>query len=296
MRLNLFRKLLAKEKYKILSAVKKSWLNIDFNQSEPNIIFDYLQQGLRILNQEIPPLFKNYGFIVKFAGVFIHQKPIVTPLPEVTALSRKSNCELGDLLVVWLYLDDKKKVIYSRAFISQAKKKAKIDSECQRYLYEEANSYRYARNCKEKNKEERLLPNFLERLKGLNYLILNSTCFYNDPYIRYIPFDAGLSLAWNIYFFLTLYGFTGLEFFYYNYHRKDWSDWSLIVRDLIDCVGRAFFKDKPRGSYLEEFINKFNDFDKIDNYFIKVPVEGDEEGISILFIIIQDKGGKKKVY
>jgi hypothetical protein len=293
MRLNLFRKLLAKEKYKILSAVKKSWLNIDFNQSEPNIIFNYLQQGLRILNQEIPPLFKNYGFIVKFAGVFIHQKPIVTPLPPLP--KGKDKCELGDLLVVWLYLDDKKKVIYSRAFISQAKKKAKIDSECQRYLYEEARSYRYSRNCKEKNEGDRRLPNFLERLKGLNYLILNSTCFYNDPYIRYIPFDAGLSLAWNIYFFLTLYGFTGLRFFYYKYH---YNNWSLIVKDLIDCVGRAFFKKKPRGSYLEEFINYYIEIDNHsdEDHSDEVPAEGDEEGIPILFIIIQDKGGMEKVF
>ena len=121
----------------------------------------------------------------------------------------------------------------------------------------------------------------MERPKALNYLILNS----GYPYIRYIPFNSNLSIGFPYHFLLTFLGFSGLKFYYWHCRHR----WSIIVNDLIKCTGQATFGRRgSRGSFLGDFINIFNDFEKLDNYVIKVDEE-DGIGIPILFIIIQDK-------
>ncbi len=121
-RLCLFRKLVISKRDLILSEACLSWLNINFNQSEPYIIQQYLNEGTKYLNEHIAQQLSTWGFVVKFGGVFVHQNPIINRLSECKGNKR---CELGDLLTVFLFVDKNKNLLFQSAFISQAKKRIK---------------------------------------------------------------------------------------------------------------------------------------------------------------------------
>ncbi|SFM88445.1 hypothetical protein [Thermodesulforhabdus norvegica] len=126
-----FQAICLQHKEDILNAAIHSWTGIDLSKEEQEIIRQYLLQrnvGIDFLNQKLAPILSKNGFIVKFASIYVHQKPQVTRLSNV----RFNKCELGDLLVIFILFDISKKPIINSAFIAQAKKHFKIDNLCQK--------------------------------------------------------------------------------------------------------------------------------------------------------------------
>jgi len=75
-----FSRIVFRHKDAITQAFRSSWNGINFRQREDYIVHDYIiskNSGIHYLNKTISPLLSCNGFIVKFAGVFVHQKPIV---------------------------------------------------------------------------------------------------------------------------------------------------------------------------------------------------------------------------
>lgn len=278
----------------ILKSFSKSWNNINISQSEPYIIHDYIiskASGIKYLNKTIPPVFRNYGFIVKFAGVFIHQKPIIQRKNTACA-PRRRNCELGDLLTLFLFVDSSKNILLKKAFISQAKKNQKNIhlKNCQTCLYEKEQEFTYYR-FKTLNGAIRRLPTYPKRYFSLNYLILSTNKNIIDPFI--IPpsfFEFTCKFKWNFVLFNTLIGCYGL-----NFGNNSGNGWSKIIWDLINVTGSSLFgKRGHRANYLNELLNYFNDFDNYEKTFLETEDEY-SEGIPMLLIIIQDKEIKLQV-
>lgn len=275
-----FRELVFRNYKDIIYHTQQSWHVVNFNQPEPNIIFDYLQEGVIYLNQNVSPILSTRGFIIKFAGVFIHQKPIVTPISYKNISN--GNCEVGDLLTLFLMLDRNKKVLYQSAFISQAKKENRLDNRCQRFLYEESYEFEYLKGGCTHNGSRRILPKIQHRHLGMNYLILDESYSFTNPFIKLIPFNNSIKFLWGETIFLMLSKLYGLMF--RKTEPTNGKGWSRIIWDLINCTGRAAFRGQSRGSFLRNFLNRFN---QDDEYFFQS--ESPEGGTSILFIIAQDE-------
>ncbi len=97
-----FQKICTEKAADIIRLSDASWDNIDFSQNEPEIIRQYLinrNVGIDFLNQNLAPTLSLRGFRVKFASVFIHQKPRITRLSG-------DQCEIGDMLVIFSFLID----------------------------------------------------------------------------------------------------------------------------------------------------------------------------------------------
>ncbi len=145
-----FRETISNNSLYIIHEVQKSWEVINFHHREPDVVYNYLRYGVKYLNEKVAAKLSVSGFIIKFAGVFVHQKPIVTP---VESSSYNKNCELGDLLTVFIMLDRNKNVLHQRAFISQVKKENKLDNKCQQFLYERSSGFSYFRGACKYNRE-----------------------------------------------------------------------------------------------------------------------------------------------
>ena len=220
---------------------------------------------------------------MKFAGVFIHQKPRITRINSNCFVKNDIRCELGDLLTVLLFVDKNKNLIFQYAFISQAKKENKMDNKCQYCLYEKDKIFEFPKNMRDEVLTlERILPSFYRRHRGLNYLILDKY-----PYVKYIPFEANIKVNWGFIIYQLLLGLNGLYFTGYL-PKIEYIGWSRIIWDLIYFTGKAKYKNVSRGNVINLFLNEFNDFNNYDKNFISI--EGEENGgIPILFIIVQDK-------
>lgn len=258
----------------IIEESKNSWNGINFEKSEPNIIWDYLNKGTEYLNRTIGKKLSCNGFDIKFGGVFVHQKPRIERIDN-SCQSNNKNCELGDLLTVFLLIDKDRKLLYQSAFISQAKKENKIDNNCQRCLYEFDKKFKLPKNM---GGAERNLPKFYRRQRGLNYLILDKY-----PCIKHIPFDANIKFSWGNIIYQTLIGLNGLYFA--KKEPNNSNRWSKIIWDLVNNTGIAPYKGESRGNMALQFLNYFKDNN--DNF---IKVEEGEYGIPILFIIVQYKG------
>ena len=263
----------------IIREFERSWSCINFSKNEPEVVRDYLLKGLDYLNSNLASQLSNKTFTIKFAGVFVHQKPYVRRMD--VSCSKKLVCELGDLLTLFLFVSKRKQILLSKAFLSQAKKYGrdikKKESMCQYCLYERGKAFEYTSNnfIGRTGISKRKLPTFPVREKALNYLVLNE-----GPGV--ITSVSWYSLRWSWVMTAMLMGLYGLRF------RGDFGyGWSRIVWDLIEITGKSFFRSKPRGNYLKDFLNMFNDFENYDNFFREV--EGEGQGIPILFLIVQTK-------
>ena len=73
-------------------------------------------------------------------------------------------------------------------------------------------------------------------------------------------------------------------------NRRSSVGWSKIIWDLINCTGMALYRRKEqRGNYLDIFLKEFNEFDDYDKYFKYSDYRGDDNGLPIMFIIVQDR-------
>lgn len=292
-RLSDFKTLVANNVQTIRTAGKESWHGITFSNGEVQIVHDYLHgvggSGLAHLNIQIPPLFRSAGFEVKFAGVFCHGQPYVQPYAGRTLDARMpaaSPCELGDLYVVFVFLDAGKNLRQQRSFLFQAKKekprmgaKSLISSANQSYLYEEADSFDYTTML---SGQSRNWPKYEQRERALHYLFCgsanvqtSSACApalvaFEELLLRFLGDSEGL-------FFRLVFG----------WKPSPYSDWWQINDDLLHAIAIAYYSRTQRGSAdLADVLNHFNDFSDPKEYFVDL---GERPAIPTLFVIVRDR-------
>lgn len=271
----------------ILNAASSSWTGVEISNTEPEIIREYLSsrdKGIGYLNNQLSPLFLLSGYEMKFGSVFVHQKPRITRInPHDTTVS---SCELGDLLVVFSFLDRGKNPILNRALLLQAKKDFVIDNECQRLLYDEDRSFMFPAYIRSQSlccnsSSERFLPGtYVRRWHALKYLIINGGI---DSEMLFVPSYDSKKGSWAMSILGLMAGYDGLQF---TRTPKEGQGWSAIVWDLISIVGNAFVGGEKRGSHLSCFADTFNDFLDNKKYYIE---DEESKGLSVLFLFVKDK-------
>jgi len=276
----------------ITDELNNSWLGLDFGSPEDEIIKKYLLDkgiGIDYLNSKLAPLLSKNGFKIKFASVFTHQKPLITRF-----VSPCAKCELGDLLIVFTYMDRLGNILLNRAILSQAKKTNKNISTCQRKLYDEDMGFLMPQTiCSSSTCSkfpERFFPRRWEdRCRALKYLILDPS---NISFLT-IPWGTSVSLSFSLTMWLFMLGYKGCQFSRKPY-RSD--GWSAIVWDLINVVGKPSMSKKygsmPRGNYLSFLLNFSNYLDN-DSSNCRIEVETEDGGIPSLWILVKDSEIRK---
>lgn len=277
----------------IINHSRASWNGIDFNQTEPQIIKRFLLDkgvGIDYLNRNLAPVLSHAAYEVKFASVFIHQKPRISRHVSSINLCTGDTpgCELGDLLVVFCLLDKNKTPLFRSAVISQAKKDRLLSSKSQQCLYDSDITFSMpARvyNNSINNAPERNLPDYSQgRTKALHYLILDKF-----PSLRQVPWNSNLEYSWSHFLNRILVGDLGLPF--EEPLKSPNPDWNCILYDLLNIGGGAIPSRIQRGNALADIVNLFNDFNEYDKYSIEIE---DEQGIPTFFIIVRDTEFEKK--
>jgi len=273
----------------IICKIRRSWDNINFSQQEDLIVKEYLldkNKGIDFLNQEISPILNSREFEVKFASVFTHQKPLITRIDDSHGGNKR--CELGDLLVVFSFMDRNGQPILNRAFISQAKKRRSIDNKCQKYLYDCDLGFRMPKNIYSKSKTcqdpKRFWPKyFCHRAKSLKYILLLSP---TNVFVINTPWDLQIGLCWELCLYFFILGYDGLRFSRKPYRTCGWSSivWDLVSIVAQEITGKKKYGAIPRGNHISLIVNYFNKFRNYENY--RIEYEG--EGIPTLFIFIKD--------
>lgn len=269
-----------------------SWNGIDFNLTEPQIIKSYLLDkgvGVDYLNRNLAPILRSATYEVKFASVFIHQKPRIVRIATEIAKCEGDTlaCELGDLLVVFCLLDKNKVPLYRSAAISQAKKTRVLTSQSQQCLYDSDMKFnmpeRVYRNSVIQT-PERNLPSYAEgRTKALHYLILDKY-----PIQRRVPWDTNIEDNWTYFIHRMLIGDLGLPFEDVN---PAIPDWNCIMHDLLN-IGQGIIPGSiDRGNTVADIAGQFNDFNEYEKYSLEVE---DAQGLPMLFIIVRDTQNEKK--
>lgn len=270
-----------------------SWNGIDFNLTEPQIIKSFLLDkgvGVDYLNRHLSPILRHSSYEVKFASVFIHQKPIITRhISSINLCTGNTpGCELGDLLVVFCLVDKNKTPLFRSAVISQAKKDRILTSQSQQCLYDSDITFSMPARVYNNsiiNTPERNLPDYSQgRTKALHYLILD-----RFPNLRQVPWNSNLEYSWTHFLNRILVGDLGLPF--ENPPTPPNADWNCIIYDLLN-IGQGIIPSRiQRGNALADIVNLFNDFNEYDKYSIEIE---DEQGLPTLFIIVRDTEYEKK--
>jgi hypothetical protein len=274
----------------IRAAADASWNNVDLNQREERIIHDYFRgqngAGLKYLNQNISPLFLSDGFEVKFAGVFCHGQPKVlsfsgkTNRPATRSKLATTACELGDLHLVFTFLDQVKNLCDQRAILFQAKKAPSlggaslIDHPDQSCLYEKAGSFDY----KTMLNAGRNLPSYKDRDRSLHYLFCGSLPVRTSSACAPALINFG-ELLWRV--------LSDSEGLYFRKPTGAFPEWWDINWDLLKTIASAYYKQHQRGEGITDVLSHFNDFTHGDDHFLDLG-EG-SNGISTLFLIVRDR-------
>lgn len=270
----------------------RSWDNIDLTRSEPDIIKRFLLDkgvGVDYLNRNLSPILSHSSYEVKFASVFIHQKPRITRHQDAINRCTGStpSCEIGDLMVVFCLLDRNKTPMFKSAVISQAKKENHLDSQSQKCLYDSDINFLMPKRVYEKSinpTAERFFPDYGQgRSKALHYLILEQY-----PILRQVPWNSNLHYGFEHFIHRILVGDLGLPF--ENATRSE-AGWNCIIHDLLNIGNGGIPSSIPRGSELFNIINLFNSFDEYEKY--SVEIEDGGVGIPTLYIIVRDKEFEK---
>lgn len=264
----------------------QSWNGIDLQKTEPQIIKSYLLDkgvGVDYLNRNLSPILSHSSYHVKFASVFIHQKPRITR--DATSINLCTGdtpaCELGDLMVVFCLLDKNKAPIFKSSVISQAKKDRILTSQSQQCLYDSDISFSMPARVYSNsiiNSPQRILPDYAQgRSKALHYLILDT-----HPTLRQVPWNSNLEYSWAHFLNRIIIGDLGLPF---DSATSATPDWNCIIHDLLNIGNGVIPSGISRGNALSELVNVFNSFEEYDKYSIEIE---DQQGVSILFIIVRD--------
>ncbi|WP_199481266.1 hypothetical protein [Vibrio owensii] len=275
---------------------EESWSMIDRSKEVP-AIKDYLLKpgvGVDFLNKNVASKISNKDFDVKFCSVFCHQKPRVTRTPASIKKNAGSTkrCELGDLFVIFVLLDNNDNMHYCACSLFQAKLKAKLDSESQRALYDEDLEFivpRYLKNRNPDIPEERKMPTYSEgRAKALRYMILEPS--FSPEYVqaRYSPWSNDYQLRASTFLDGLLSGTDGLQADLIN---RPEGAWEIMVGDLLYTALKVPGRKPPRGNTDAVKVAKahFNNFRNFDTFSVEVD-DNKEKGVPILMVIAQSRG------
>ena len=273
----------------ILQHAELSWNGINFGSSEPLIVREYLHAptyGLSYLNRHVSPLLSQAGYEMKFAGIFVHQKPRITR----THATNNRQCELGDLLVIFTFLDAAKNPLLNRAFLVQAKKFLPMTNICQLDFYDHDTEFNMPAVICNQSRCSRLplrrLPSTVnKRWRALKYMF----CPGMPVQMLYVPSVCGIRSSFAIPLLGIITGFDGLKFSRQPYSGNGWS---AIIWDLIDVVAPSIIRGTAitRGTNLQHLVRLFNDFNDHEKYFYEVDAAS---GMPIMFIIVRDKELRK---
>jgi hypothetical protein len=279
----------------IRKAADDAWNTINLTQSEPQIIYDFLKNtkgGTGHLNRELGKLLSVGGRIVKFASIFLHQKPkvkgVIGRTTNVTEIG--GECELGDLQTLFLYVAADKSLRQCRSTIFQAKKEPStgqyvIPHVDQRRLYDKCSGFVYRSVLKG---ERRCFPwGLAEKERALQYLFVGKLPIQ----ARLIPADANKG-AYVDFGEIILRFLNNSSGFGVTTEPSTGKNWSRIVWDQIENVANtAFGQQGDRNAALKSILDQFNSFDDPNEFFLEVaPSEASEDsaGIPILLIVVSD--------
>lgn len=281
----------AQHKKIIISAVMDSWRKCDFTLSEPKLVKSYVMDknvGVDYLNKYLANSINGAQsrFVLKFGGVYAHQRPYVARNSSNAAIHVGTNptetCELADLLCITVFVDNKKNVISSQASFFQAKKDDVIDNQTQRWFYDFDDKFDYvASSFWEKTAAStagRRMPKWNEhRASAFQYLI-----FKNDTATaRLSPWNVDHKHIFGFFIYRLMTFSAGKS---YDFAESASGGWSSIVNDVLR-MGTAKMSGKARNSPdLDELVDHFNHFLDHDVYFL----ERNDPGVPIVIAIIQD--------
>ena len=264
-------------------------------RSEPSIIKSFVLdqgKGVDFLNRRFATTFNasQQRLVLKFAGIYAHQRPYVCRAPANVAIQPGSNpteeCELADLGFLAVFVDRAKNVIAARASLFQAKKEEKLDNATQRLLYDHDDQFDYKSatfvehaSCKQAS---RRLPDWDDgRATALQYLILNPVA--GQPLARLSPWSVSHRHSFGFFLYRLLTLSEGKN---YEHSAAMAGAWSSIVNDLLRMAATGMGNSKtPRGSPdLDVVIDYFNDFHSHARYCY----EPQGEGVPLVIAIVQD--------
>jgi hypothetical protein len=269
----------------ILDAGNEAW-RLVVSKGEVARIRDFLSgrgQGLDYMNRNIPADLIANGFELKFAAILVHQKPIVIPLRDFKNGKVKTgltaNPELGDLNLVFLFMDKWKKVRAARSIIYQAKTHRKSASEAiaqdhQKYLYDKAQGFQYRDGMFAG--EKRSLPIAGLRRDGLHYLFVSESPVASTP----VPSDRPAYTPWAESLYKLLIGGTGIQL---AAGTPKGLGWSKIGEDLVEI----FRQDASlKAQNLADVASWFNDFKNPEHWVYEA--SGDSFGVNTMLVIVRD--------
>ena len=279
-----FYSMVTSQHHLITSIVDAAWVSVTSTGELPRLR-EFLTQpskGVHYINGRLPPLFAAQGYEVKLASILVHQKPIVVPLKdydENVAADVSSNPELGDLNLVFLFLDSQKNVRLARSILYQAKTARVSNEEAihpahQKYLYDRAPGFRYLNG--HLKDQTRRLPVAQGRRRGLHYLFVSESPTFSSP----VPSHRPAYIKWSESFFRLLIDAEGVGL---AAARPSGAGWSKINQDLVSL----FENDSALKAHnLGELASWFNDF-KDPNHWHAFAGEG-SVGVNTLFVIVRD--------
>jgi hypothetical protein len=203
---------------KISELGNASWDPIKETTETPTIRAFLTKRGAGVdyLNRNLASLLSRNGRVVKFAGLFLHGTPMVRGWTKNEAGKKKHNrnCELADLMTVFLYLDRSKTIKRMRCVMFQAKMQQSkgahvVDDPEQRKLYDECEGFDYINASISTKGDSRILPKGARRKKALQFMFVEP----RPVETRTIPSDEGKgkTLGYGDHLVNFLYGETGLK-------------------------------------------------------------------------------------
>lgn len=242
--------------------------------------------GVDYLNRNVASLLSKSGRVVKFAGLFLHGTPMVKGWTKTSAGKKKynKNCELADLMTVFLYLDRSKTVKQMRSVMFQAKMTASngahvVEDLEQRQLYDDCDGFDYINASVSKKGDSRTLPKGASRKKALQFIFVEP----RPVDTRTIPSDKdkGKTLAYGDHLVSFLNGKTG--------HKSETkkSAWGQIVLELMEKMASKIHSDnKIKGPGIKGILDHFNSFENHDVWSVD---EGEsKDGFGVQLVIVWD--------
>jgi len=279
----------------VRKAGQSAWDNIDLSRKEPEVVYEFLSGkgvGTDYLNNHLSEKLSLGGRVVKFASVFLHQKPMVRgwrrtyegSTPTQNPLTKR--CELGDLQIIFLYLAQDKTVCQCRSIIFQAKKRPAtggyvIEDEFQRPLYDECSGFNYETVLPNR---QRWFPTGAARERALQYLFVGE----QPVQARTIPadFGQGAFISFGELYLRFLNDSTGHDVYR---KRKNDDSWNQVTWDMIEYVAEQSTRSgQMRNSGLQGLLAHFNSFEHRENYFLDVGSEAPEHGTGVQLVIVWD--------
>lgn len=174
-RITQFERVVKANAKKISAIGDAAWAPIKETTETPTIRAFLTERGAGVdyLNRNLASPLSRNGRVVKFAGLFLHGTPMVKGWTTNKEGEKKHsrNCELADLMTVFLYVDRNKTIRRVRSVMFQAKMQQSkgahvVDDPEQRKLYDECEGFDYINASVSTKGDSRKLPKGARRKKG----------------------------------------------------------------------------------------------------------------------------------